>query len=85
MLKILVVGDPNSGKTSLIRNFLQQQFDSTYRPTRGCTFHMKIINMEQGEIRLEISDIGSQFEVGHTNKNLVRNSFGVIVVCDITD
>jgi len=52
MLKILVIGNSYSGKTSIVNRFVQNKFDSNYKATVACNFSMKIIKLEETEFRL---------------------------------
>ena len=50
--KIIVVGDPSVGKTSLLTKFATQKFKSQYIPTVGVN-----ITKEQMELSLDNKDI----------------------------
>ena len=52
MIKILVIGNSYSGKTSLVNRFVQNKFDGNYKATIACDFAMKILKIEDTEIRL---------------------------------
>ena len=52
MLKILVIGNSNAGKTQLINRFVSNKFDEEYRATIACDFAIKILELENTEIRL---------------------------------
>jgi GTPase SAR1 family protein len=45
MLKILVVGDSNTGKTSIVRRFVYNKFDSNLWSNLSCEYDMKIIKV----------------------------------------
>ena len=44
--KVIVVGDPNIGKTSLIRRFVQSKFTNDYIPTLGTNICNQPVNFE---------------------------------------
>ena len=52
MLKILVIGNSYSGKTSLVNRFVQNKFDPNYKATVACDFSMKILKIDEAELRL---------------------------------
>lgn len=52
MIKILVLGNSNAGKTQLINRFVSNRFDEEYRATIACDFSIKILEIEGNEIRL---------------------------------
>lgn len=45
MLKILVIGNSYSGKTSLVNRFVQGKFENSYKATVACDFSMKILKL----------------------------------------
>ena len=86
MLKILVIGNSYSGKTSIVNRFVQNKFDSNYKATVACDFSMKIIKMEETEFRLQLWDlVGQDSRVGGINKLFCRGALGALVVADISN
>jgi len=54
-LKILVVGDPGVGKTSLLTRICSETFSSETEPTVGCDIRIKMLKNFQGhDIRLQL-------------------------------
>ena len=45
-MKILVIGNAASGKTSIINRFVSNNFDPAYKATIGCEFSLKILKIE---------------------------------------
>lgn len=83
-LKIIVVGDPAVGKTSLIRRHATGQFEESYAPTIGTDFALKVIHLEDMEITFTIWDIG-----GHESFMTIRNVYyegadGAVIIYDAT-
>ena len=86
MLKILVIGNSYSGKTSIVNRFVQGRFDPNYKATVACDFSMKIIKMEETEFRLQLWDlVGQDSRVGGINKLFCRGALGALVVADISN
>jgi small GTP-binding protein len=56
MLKIVVVGDCGTGKTSIIRRFIHGTFDEDSRPTIGANFFQKSFYIQNSEICLQFWD-----------------------------
>jgi GTPase SAR1 family protein len=52
MIKILVIGNSYTGKTSIVNRFTQNKFDANYKATVACDFAMKILKLEETELRL---------------------------------
>ena len=84
MLKILVIGNSYSGKTSIVNRFVQNKFDSNYKATVACNFSMKIIKLEETEFRLQLWDlVGQDSRVGGISKLFCRDALAALVVADI--
>ena len=56
--KILIIGDSDVGKTSLIFRFADGSFQSQYVPTVGIDFKNKTIVSNDKQIQLQIWDTG---------------------------
>ena len=52
MLKIVIIGDSGTGKTSIIRQFTHGTFDPASRSTIGSNFFQKSMLLENSEITL---------------------------------
>ena len=86
MLKILVIGNSFSGKTSIVSRFVSDKFETNYKATVACDFSMKILRLEDNEIRLQLWDlVGQDSRVGGINKLFCRGASGALVVADITN
>lgn len=57
MIKLLIVGNSNAGKTQLINRFVSNKFDEEYRATIACDFAIKILEIDGEQIRLQMWDI----------------------------
>lgn len=72
--KLVVVGDPSVGKTSLIRRYADKKFDESYLPTIGADFTIKRIEFKEEEriklVTLSIWDMG-----GHQKFERIRNHY----------
>ncbi len=83
--KICVVGDPASGKTSLINRFVHNQFSEKYVMTIGTTPYNKTIHISGNTIHLVIWDV-----MGNAGfRNIIKNAYfygahGLLAVGDLT-
>uniref|UniRef100_A0A8C7PKG1 Ras-related protein Rab-28 n=1 Tax=Oncorhynchus mykiss TaxID=8022 RepID=A0A8C7PKG1_ONCMY len=60
-LKIVVIGDGASGKTSLATRFAQEAFGKQYKQTIGLDFFLKRITLPGNmNVTLQVWDIGGQ-------------------------
>ena len=52
MFKILVIGECNTGKTSIVNKYVRQNFSSSYKATIACEFALKIETVEGTNVRV---------------------------------
>lgn len=85
VIKILVLGDPGTGKSSLINRYVKDTYNADIAPTLGVDFGLKNVTVDGTELRLQLWDIAGQDRV---NKKLsrvyYRDAFGVILLYDIS-
>ncbi len=60
LYKILVIGDLGVGKTSIIKRYVHQNFSPNYRATIGVDFALKVLNLDQETVRLQLWDIAGK-------------------------
>uniref|UniRef100_A0A7E4W9T3 Ras-related protein Rab-32 n=1 Tax=Panagrellus redivivus TaxID=6233 RepID=A0A7E4W9T3_PANRE len=64
LFKILVIGDVSTGKSSVIRRYVHNIFETHYKATIGVDFATKIVQWNDNRlIRLQFWDISGQFEL----------------------
>jgi len=60
-IKIIIVGEPAVGKTSLVKKFVSGQFAKDYRSSIGTNIFIKKVNIKNiGRIRIQLWDIAGQ-------------------------
>ncbi len=88
--KIVIIGDPAVGKTSLIKRYVQDVFDDRYLNTIGAKVMKKGVSVnrpDSGELvdlKMILWDIAGQESFNTVKKAYYRGASGAIVVCDIT-
>ena len=88
--KILLLGDPAVGKTSLIRKFVYDIFDDNYISTLGAKVTRKSLyyNHPTQEIKIEMKlmiwDMMGQKEYGLIHQSAYQGSQGAFIVADLT-
>lgn len=60
LLKVIIVGDSGVGKTNLLTYFCEGVFKESYVATIGVDFKIKILNVEDKKIKLQIWDTAGQ-------------------------
>ncbi len=82
--KIILVGDFSTGKTSLIRRFVDNQFSDTYLSTIGVKISRKEIVVDDTVVQGLIWDIEGGTETKPVNETYIMGAHGAILVADIT-
>ncbi|KAK3598664.1 hypothetical protein CHS0354_020425 [Potamilus streckersoni] len=85
IFKLLLIGDADVGKSSLIRRFADNTFTESYNSTIGLDFITKIIQLDGKTIKLQIMDTAGQERFRTITSSYYTGADGIIVVYDITD
>lgn len=82
--KLIVSGDPNVGKTSLILRYTNNAFSRTYLPTMGVNLSEKTITIDDFKIIFNIWDLAGQVKFSPLMKQFYTGSNAQIIVFDLT-
>ena len=83
-LKILVIGCSGAGKTSFVQRWMKGEFEKVYKPTVISEFYYKIYECRGNCYRIQMWDIGGQDKTPSMAKIFTRDSYGCIIISDIT-
>jgi small GTP-binding protein len=78
VMKVLVVGAPKVGKTSLLQSDTSTPKLDTYKETIGVDFRLKPIETEHYNIRLQFWDVAGSELVGNMMKTYERDAQAVL-------
>ncbi len=84
-VKLIVVGETNVGKTSLIKQYIDHTFVEEKTATIGYDTIQKELEINGKSIRLNIWDTCGQEQYRTINQMFVKNSKMALLVYDITD
>ena len=89
IFKIIVIGDPSVGKTSLLRNFSAEKFEFEYIPTVGVniTKEKVVVKNDVGidtNVSLMVWDIAGQPQFYMLHRPYFNGADGAILVYDTT-
>jgi small GTP-binding protein len=85
LLKIVVAGDGNVGKTSLIRQYCEGRFEQSRVATIGVDFQTKLVQIKEHTIKLSIWDMAGQIHFQSVRAGFYRGSRTAALVHDITN
>ena len=83
-IKIIIIGCSGVGKTSFVQRWIKGYFEPVYKPTIISDFQFKIIEWRGKCYRILLWDIGGQDKTPSMAKIFTRDSFGCIVINDIS-
>jgi len=85
LFKVLLVGDPGVGKSSVLSNYIKRDFKTDYTVTIGVEFGSKTIELDQDtKIKLQIWDTAGQESFRSIVKSFYRNTSGVYLCYSVT-
>ncbi len=84
VFKIMVLGEPAVGKTSLIRRFVENRFSEDYLSTIGVDFLKKDIKYDDTEVTLVLWDVAGQAKYANFKRHYYQGANFFILVFDIT-
>lgn len=83
--KVVVIGDPAVGKTTLMLRYTQKKFRELYVPTVGVQVSRKIVKIDDYHCSLNVWDIAGQQKFSNVRKLFYEGADAVIVVFDTTE
>ena len=83
-IKVTLLGEAASGKTTLVERFHKGEFDDEITSTIGNTFVRHEIKIDENEYRLEFWDTAGSEKYHATIPSVLRNTNCVLLLFDIT-
>ena len=84
-IKIIIIGNSNTGKTSFVNKWTKGTFTDFYKATVVSEFSHKIYQHKDKFYRIQLWDLAGQDQNTHITKIFSKNSHGCVVLCDITN
>ncbi|KAL4658333.1 ras-related protein Rab-35-like [Arapaima gigas] len=85
LFKLLIIGDSNVGKSSLLLRFADSSFSGSYITTIGVDFKIRTVEIDGEKVKLQIWDTAGQERFRTITSTYYRNTHGVIIVYDVTN
>jgi len=85
LLKVIILGDSNVGKTSLMNQYVHKRFSSQYKATIGADFLTKEVVVDDKVVTLQIWDTAGQERFQSLGVAFYRGADSCVLVYDVTD
>jgi small GTP-binding protein len=85
LFKIVVIGDLNTGKTSLVRRYVHGIFYRGTRTTVGVEFAIKAVSRDGVPVTLQLWDIAGQERCSYMTRTFYQTAAGAVIVADVTN
>jgi len=87
LIKLMVLGDSNVGKTSFIHRYVDEEFTEKYTTTVGIDFREKNLELpnENRRIKLQIWDTAGQERYRSLSTSFYRDAMGFVLLFDVTN
>jgi Ras-related protein Rab-1A len=83
-VKCIIIGDPSTGKTSIVRRYIDNAFETNYCTTIGVDFKQKSLLVDDYIIKLQLWDTAGQEKFKVMAKSYYKGSHASLIVYDIT-
>jgi small GTP-binding protein len=85
LFKLLILGESGVGKTCLLLRFSNDDYNPTHLTTIGIDFRIKVIDVEDKLIKLQIWDTAGQDRFRSITKTYYKGANGIMLVYDVSD
>ncbi len=86
IIKIVLLGDANVGKTSLLYRWIENKFRENYKSTLGVNLLKKDMNITgYGEVSAQIWDLGGQESFKSLRRLYLEGANGALLLYDMTN
>jgi len=83
LLKIIIIGDTNTGKSCLLHQFIENYWNRDTSHTVGVEFGSKVVNVSGRRIKLQVWDTAGQERFRSVTRSYYRGAAGCLLVFDI--
>ncbi|XP_015509547.2 ras-related protein Rab-18-B [Neodiprion pinetum] len=84
-LKLLMIGETNVGKSSILLRFTEDEFNENMQSTVGMDYKTKQITIDGNTVKLAIWDTAGQERFRTLTPSYYRDGQGAILMFDVTD
>ena len=84
-IKILSAGDPECGKSCIIKRYCEGRFVNRYISTIGVDYGVKKMNIQGIKVAINFFDLSGQRDYEEIRKEFFKDSQGVILTFEVND
>ena len=85
IFKVLLLGNSDVGKSSLILRYVDQVWNEVFVPTIGVDFKVKTLTIDNKQIKMQIWDTAGQERFRNVISSYFKGSHCILLVYDITN
>lgn len=85
VIKLIMIGDSNVGKSSLLLRYCENEYNTTFITTLGVDLKMKCITVNNKKIKMMIWDTAGQERFRTITTSYFRGSHAVLITFDVTN
>lgn len=85
LFKLLLIGDSDTGKSSILLQYSDGKFETNYITTIGIDFKMNYTTIDNKKIKTQIWDTAGQERFRTITTAYYRGAHGIVLVYDVTN
>ena len=85
LVKIVIIGNSNVGKTALLTRYLSKTFETDPKPTIGIDTNFQILQKQKNRIKINFCDTAGQERYRSLTAMSYKDANAIILVYDITN
>ena len=85
IFKVLLLGNSDVGKSSLLLRFVDKTWTDSFVPTIGVDFKVKTMNIGDKTVKMQIWDTAGQERFRNVVASYFRGSNGILLIYDVTN
>ena len=82
--KVLLIGNSDVGKSSLILRYVDQIWNDVFVPTIGVDFKVKSLQIDNKRVKMQIWDTAGQERFRNVISSYFKGAHGILLIYDIT-
>ena len=85
IFKVLLLGNSDVGKSSIILRYVDQTWSDIFVPTIGVDFKVKTLDINDKKVKMQIWDTAGQERFRTVVSSYFKGSHGIFIIYDITN